>query len=69
MGWIMIILAGGQSDCDGVLDHLRRSVSGFGRLPGDIVVKREDVSFCFPVTTCLLFSLILTLVMILFRRS
>jgi Protein of unknown function (DUF2905) len=32
-----------------------------GRLPGDIVHKGENTSFYFPLTTCVLLSVILTL--------
>ncbi|MGH8606137.1 MAG: DUF2905 domain-containing protein [Gammaproteobacteria bacterium] len=41
---------------------------GLGRLPGDIVVERENMRFYFPITTCLLISLVLGLVFWLFRR-
>ena len=33
-----------------------------GKLPGDIVIKRENFTFYFPITTSLLASLILSLV-------
>ena len=39
-----------------------------GRLPGDIVVRRGSGTFYFPVVTCLIVSVVLTLVMALFRR-
>lgn len=39
-----------------------------GKLPGDIAVKREEFSFYFPLTTSLLASLLLTLIMWLFRK-
>jgi hypothetical protein len=39
-----------------------------GQLPGDIYVKRGNFTFYFPVTTCLLLSLLLTLVLYIFRR-
>jgi hypothetical protein len=39
-----------------------------GRLPGDIRVDRENFKFYFPLTTCLLISLVLTLVMWLLRK-
>jgi hypothetical protein len=41
---------------------------GLGRLPGDISVQRPGYSFHFPVTTCILISILLTLLMWLFRR-
>jgi hypothetical protein len=40
----------------------------FGKLPGDIVVRRPGFTFAFPVVTCLLLSLLLSLLLWLFRR-
>ena len=39
-----------------------------GRLPGDIYIKRDNFSFYFPITTCILLSVILTLLLYLFRK-
>jgi hypothetical protein len=39
-----------------------------GRLPGDISIKRENFSLYFPVTSCILISLILTLIFYLLRK-
>ena len=39
-----------------------------GRLPGDIYVRGKHTSFYFPIVTCLLLSLVLSLAMWLFRR-
>ena len=39
-----------------------------GRLPGDIVIQRENWSFYLPLTTSLLLSLLLTLLFSLFGR-
>jgi hypothetical protein len=36
---------------------------GLGRLPGDIVVERDNVTFYFPIVTCLLLSLVLSAVL------
>jgi DUF2905 family protein len=38
------------------------------RLPGDFAVKRDNFSFYFPLTTSIILSIILTLLMALFRR-
>jgi hypothetical protein len=35
---------------------------GLGRLPGDIVIQRDNVTFYFPLMTCLLLSLLFSLV-------
>jgi DUF2905 family protein len=40
----------------------------FGRLPGDIMVRRGPVTFYFPVVTSIVLSIILTLVLSFFRR-
>jgi len=39
-----------------------------GRLPGDIHYTRGNFSIHFPVVTCLILSLVLTLLLWLFRR-
>ncbi|HEY1021966.1 MAG TPA: DUF2905 domain-containing protein [Flavisolibacter sp.] len=39
-----------------------------GRLPGDIRVEKENVRFYFPITTMILFSLLLTVIVNLIRR-
>jgi DUF2905 family protein len=39
-----------------------------GRLPGDIMVRRGDFSFSFPIVTCLVLSAIATLMLWLLRR-
>ena len=36
---------------------------GLGRLPGDIVVERDNVTFYFPIVTCLLLSLVFSAVL------
>jgi hypothetical protein len=41
---------------------------GLGRLPGDIVIERENFRFYFPITTMVLISLVLSLVFWLFRK-
>jgi hypothetical protein len=40
----------------------------FGRLPGDVVVRRPGFTFAFPIVTCLLLSLLLSVLLWLFRR-
>jgi hypothetical protein len=41
---------------------------GLGRLPGDIMVKRENFTFYFPLMTGIVLSVLLTLVLRLFQR-
>ena len=40
----------------------------FGRLPGDIHVVREGFSFHFPIVTCIVLSVVISLLLWLFRR-
>jgi hypothetical protein len=39
-----------------------------GKLPGDITYKRDGFTFYFPLGTCILLSIILTLILYLFRK-
>jgi hypothetical protein len=41
---------------------------GLGRLPGDIVIERENFSFYFPITTSILLSLLLSAIFWLLQR-
>src|SRR5437016_2327843 len=62
VGWMLVaiglVLAG-----IGLVWVLAPAVPWLGRLPGDIRIERENVRFYFPVVTCLLLSLVLTLVL------
>ncbi|MCM8820859.1 MAG: DUF2905 domain-containing protein [Candidatus Omnitrophica bacterium] len=40
----------------------------FGRLPGDIIVKKENFIFYFPLATSIIISILLTLIFSLIRR-
>ena len=40
----------------------------FGRLPGDISVRRGNVSFYFPLASSIILSILLTLILALFKR-
>jgi len=41
----------------------RLRIPFLGRLPGDIRIEREGFSFYFPVVTCILLSIVLTLLL------
>ncbi|OGX27728.1 MAG: hypothetical protein A2787_07545 [Omnitrophica WOR_2 bacterium RIFCSPHIGHO2_01_FULL_48_9] len=43
-------------------------IPGFGKLPGDILIKRENFTFYFPLTTSILISIIISLVLFFFNR-
>jgi hypothetical protein len=39
-----------------------------GRLPGDIRIERENSAFYFPIVTCIILSIVLSLLLSIFRR-
>ena len=41
---------------------------GLGRLPGDIVIKKENSSFYFPIVTCIVVSIVVSLILMFFRK-
>lgn len=43
-------------------------VSWIGRLPGDLLIRRDHMTFYFPLTTCLLASALLTVIVWLIGR-
>jgi hypothetical protein len=63
-----LIAAGAVLAGLGVILLLAGRVPGWGRLPGDIVVRRGNFAFYFPLATSILLSLFLTLLFSLFRR-
>jgi hypothetical protein len=63
-GVVMIILGGLLL----LAGNFSGKVPWIGRLPGDIYVDRGSWSFYFPLATCILLSLVLTLLFSLFGR-
>lgn len=64
----ILILLGGVLLGIGVLLTLGGKLPWLGRLPGDIVVQRDNFSFYFPLTTSILVSVLVSLVLFLLRR-
>jgi hypothetical protein len=58
---VVLVLVGAVFSLAGKLPWL-------GHLPGDITIERERFSFYFPLTTCILISVIISLVLYFFRR-
>jgi hypothetical protein len=52
----------------GLVVSLGGRLSWLGRLPGDIIWRRGGTTFYFPIVTCLLLSVLLTLIFSLLRR-
>ncbi|MDP6685413.1 MAG: DUF2905 domain-containing protein [Candidatus Omnitrophota bacterium] len=47
----------------GLLFIFAGKIPGFGRLPGDIFIKKENFSFYFPIATCILLSVIISFIL------
>ena len=60
-GWTLLVL-GLVIAGFGLVWILAPSIPWLGRLPGDIRIGRDNFRFYFPLVTCLLLSLILSLV-------
>ena len=41
---------------------------GFGHLPGDILIKKEGFRVYFPITTCIIISIIISVILWFFRK-
>ncbi len=63
----MLMLAGVALILAGILWSVAERF-GFGRLPGDIAFERGNLRFYFPLATSILISVILSLLVWLFRR-
>ena len=64
MGKLLVLLGVGIAGL-GVLVMLGLSL---GRLPGDVVFRRGNFTFYFPVITCIVLSLLVTLLLTFLRR-
>ena len=60
MGIILILL--------GIVMTVGPKIPWIGRLPGDILIKKEHFSFYFPLTSCIIISIVLTLLFYLLRK-
>ena len=41
---------------------------GLGRLPGDIIVKKGNSTFYFPIVTCIVVSVVISLILMFFKK-
>ena len=41
---------------------------GLGRLPGDIIIKKENSFFYFPIVTCIIVSVVVSLILMFFKK-
>lgn len=64
----VLIIAGLVLLAAGLVVSLLPRFPWLGRLPGDILIRRENFSFFMPITTSLLLSLVVSLLIWLLRR-
>lgn len=65
----IIIILGAVLIVLGVMLPYVAKLDFFGKLPGDIKIEKENFSFYFPVATCIVLSILLTLLGNLFFRK
>ena len=64
----LLILFGVLLAVVGVALQFAGRVPWLGRLPGDILIRRDNFTFYVPLATCLLVSVVLSLLLYLLRR-
>jgi hypothetical protein len=52
----------------GVLLIMGDKIPWIGKLPGDIIIRKEKLTFYFPIATCVILSILLTIIFSLFRK-
>jgi hypothetical protein len=63
-----IILIGSALIVAGLVLMLFPKVSSLGRLPGDFLIKRENFTFFFPLTTSIVVSILISLILYLVNK-
>ena len=65
----LLILLGVLIIVIGILLVVGGKIPWIGKLPGDFIIKRDKFTFYFPLTTCVLVSLLLTLLFSIVSRK
>ncbi len=60
MGLVLIVV--------GLILNFSGKIPFLGKLPGDIYIKKDNFSFYFPITTCIIISIVLTLIFSIFKK-
>lgn len=64
----LLLIIGGIIFLLGLLLSSAGKVPFLGKLPGDILVKKKNFSFYFPLTTCIILSIVLTALLYFFSN-
>jgi ribose/xylose/arabinose/galactoside ABC-type transport system permease subunit len=67
LGRVIITLGVVLVVCGGLMLLLGRAGIPIGRLPGDIVYRGKNTTFYFPIVSCILISIVLTLISWIFH--
>jgi DUF2905 family protein len=68
MGRLLVILGVALVVIGGIVVLLGRAGLPLGQLPGDIVYRGKNTTFYFPLATCILISVVLSIVLFLIGR-
>ncbi|HQP10697.1 MAG TPA: DUF2905 domain-containing protein [Candidatus Omnitrophota bacterium] len=64
-----LIVLGAVMIVSGLCLHMFGKIPGIGRLPGDLLIKKENFALYLPITTSLLISLILSLLFFVWNQK
>jgi hypothetical protein len=64
----MLILIGVFIILIGLFFILGEKIPWVGRLPGDIIIRKKNFTFYFPIVTSIIISIVLTLLFALLRK-
>lgn len=67
----LLIVAGAAALILGIILYFRDTaplLKHIGRLPGDIHIKKENFSFYFPVATCVVLSIVISLILMIWNK-
>jgi hypothetical protein len=64
----LLLVLGGILVVSGALIMLGARLFGLGRLPGDVFIQRGNFTFYIPIVTCIILSILLTIIINLIRR-
>jgi len=64
----LLILLGALIIVIGLLLLVGEKIPWIGKLPGDIIIRKEKFSFYFPITTCIIISIILSFLFWIIRK-
>jgi hypothetical protein len=65
----ILIIAGAVIAVIGAILMLSGKLPWIGRLPGDIMVQKKNFTFYFPIATCILLSIIISIIFWLIGRK